>query len=143
MTRVFPVSDDVKPKRTLGTAGLVCGLLSVFPFGALAGVPAVVLSALALRKEPGARGRSIAGLLLGATGILITGGLALWFAILTGPSRPHGPAVAGEAAVTYNMYSVQGSLEEWAEGNGAYPAAADFNSDSSRFVTFLSRDRVG
>ncbi len=42
------------------------------------------------------------------------------------------------------MYAVQGSFEVWAKQNGgAYPYPAEFDSDSSRFMKFLARDRVG
>ncbi len=138
------MTEDTKPRRTFGTAGLVFGLLSVFPLGALAGVPAIVLSVFGLREEPRARGRSIAGIVLGSVGIAGTLALMLAFSALVGRSRPANPDVADSSAVTYNMYSIQGSLEDWAcENGGDYPAPADFDSDSSRFMKYLARDRVG
>jgi hypothetical protein len=42
------------------------------------------------------------------------------------------------------MLTVQESLDSWAKENGgAYPYATEFDSDSSRFMKFLARDRVG
>ena len=40
------------PHRIIGTVSLVLGLLSVIPFGALAGVPAISFAIYALREEP-------------------------------------------------------------------------------------------
>jgi hypothetical protein len=43
-----------------------------------------------------------------------------------------------------NMFAIEGSLEEWADGHGgAFPYAAEFDSDSSPFMKFLARDREG
>jgi len=140
LNSVTPVG---KPSRTLGTAGLVFGILSVFPLGALAGVPAVVLSVFALREEPRSRGRATAGVVLGSFGIVVTVGLVLVFAGVAKQWGRYKPDVSDAGLVQNNMYLIQGSLEEWAADSGGYPAPADFDSDSSRFMRFLARDRVG
>jgi len=137
------VIPEAKPARALGTAGLVFGILSVFPLGALAGVPAVVLSAFALRGEPRSRGRATAGVVLGSFGVLVTVGLMLVFASVSNRSGLARPDASGSGVVSNGKYLVQGSLEEWAADSGAYPAPTDFDSDSSRFMRFLARDRVG
>lgn len=132
------------PYRTIGTLGLVLGLLSVIPFGALAGVPAILLAIYALREEPRSRGRARAGALLGGLGTTMTIALVMLLSIITRPGRlsnadfvPSGPSLS-------SMFDVRSSLEAWAkEHGGAYPYAAEFDSDSSRFMKFLARDRVG
>jgi hypothetical protein len=50
--------DPDNPSRTAGTVSLVLGILAIVPFGALAGVPAVVLGIYALREEPRSRNRA-------------------------------------------------------------------------------------
>ena len=136
--------DPENRSRTVGTTSLVLGLLSVFPFGALAGAPAVVLALYALREEPRSRGRARAGALLGGLGIAMTVALILWVSFIVKSGRPSSPAVAGTDGTRYNMYEVQSSLEEWAtKHGGAFPYESEFDSDSSQFMKFLARDQVG
>lgn len=138
------MTDPDNPARTVGTVSLVLGLLSVFPFGALAGVPAIVLALVALRQEPRSRGRARAGAVLGGLGIVATVALVLVFAFVTKAGKPSAPATEGTVATRYNLYEIQGSLQEWATEHGkAFPYAADFDSDSGAFMKFLARDRVG
>jgi hypothetical protein len=132
------------PSRTVGTTSLVLGLLSVVPFGALAGVPAVVLAVYALREEPRSRGRATAGAAFGGVGIAMTVALVLLVSFMAKAGKPSSPAIAGTDGTRYSMYTIQGSLEEWATEHGeAFPSEAEFDSDSSPFVLFLARDRVG
>jgi hypothetical protein len=132
------------PSRTVGTVSLVLGLLSVIPFGALAGVPAVVLGIYALREEPRSRIRARAGAVLGGLGTAMTIALVVLFSFITRAGRPSGTAIGDTDPTLRSMFAVQSSLESWAkEHGGAYPYAAEFDSDSSRFMKFLARDRVG
>jgi len=138
------VIDPENPSRTAGTVCLVLGLLAVFPFGALAGVPAVVLAIYALREEPRSRGRARAGGLLGGLGIALTAALVMLFPLMVKARRPAAPSLARTDATRYNLYEFQYSLEEWAaEHGGALPYEWEFDSDSSRFVEFLARDKAG
>jgi len=132
------------PSRTVGTVSLVLGLLSVIPFGALAGVPAVVLGIYALREEPRSRGRARAGAVLGGLGTAMTIALVVLFSFIARPGRLSSKNFGVTDPTLLSMFAVQSSLEDWAkEHGGAYPDAAEFDSDSSRFMKFLARDRVG
>ena len=132
------------PSRTAGTVSLVLGLLSVIPFGALAGVPAVVLAVYALREEPRSRGRATAGAVLGGLGTAMTVALVLLFTLMAKSGKPSVPAITATYGTRSGMYALQSSIEEWAaERAGAFPSRTDFDSDSSRFMKFLARDRVG
>jgi hypothetical protein len=138
--------DSDNPSRTAGTVSLVLGILAVVPFGALAGVPAVVLGIYALREEPRSRNRAWAGAVLGGLGTAMTVALILFTILIAGRSR--GPVTGSDFAVTdptlANMFAVQSSLEDWAkEHGGVYPYDAEFDSDSSLFMRFMARDRVG
>jgi hypothetical protein len=131
------------PYRKIGTVSLVLGLLSVIPFGALTGVPAIMFAVHALREEPRSRGRARAGAVLGGLGSVMTLLLLALLVISTrrsGHSNPDfvpGPTLSG-------MFDVRSSLDAWARDHGgAYPSAAEFDSDSSEFMKFLARDRVG
>lgn len=130
------------PYRTIGTVSLVLGLLSIIPFGALAGVPAILFAIYALREEPRSRGRARAGAVLGGLGTAMTIALAVLFSITTRPGRL--PSTDFVASPTLSsMFEVRSSLEAWAKEHGrAYPYAAEFDSDSSRFMKFLARDRL-
>jgi hypothetical protein len=138
------VPDAGNPSRTIGTVSLVLGLLAVIPLGALAGLPAIVLALVALRQEPRSRGRATAGAVLGAVGTFATVALTLLLIFTTRPGKAACPALANADATRYNLYEIQVSLDEWAAGHGgAFPYRSDFDSDSSGFVKFLARDRVG
>jgi hypothetical protein len=131
------------PYRTRGTVSLVLGLLSVIPFGALAGVPAILLGIYALREEPRSRGRARAGAVLGGLGTAMTIALVVLFSISTKPGRRSNTSPRVTDPTVGNMFAVRSSFESWArENGGAYPSAAEFDSDSSRFMKFLARDVV-
>jgi hypothetical protein len=132
------------PYRTIGTVSLVLGLLSVIPFGALAGVPAILLAIYALREEPRSRGRARAGAVLGGLGTAMTIALVVLFSIITRPGRLSNTNSRVTDPTVESMFEVRSSFQSWAKENGgAYPDAAEFDSDSSRFMKFLARDRVG
>ena len=132
------------PYRTRGTVSLVLGLLSVIPFGAMTGVPAILLAIHALREEPRSRGRARAGAVLGGLGTAMTIVLVVLFSISTRPGRRSNTSPRVTDPTVGSMFAVRSSFESWArENGGAYPSAAEFNSDSSRFMKFLARDRVG
>jgi amino acid transporter len=132
------------PYRTRGTVSLVLGLLSVIPFGAMTGVPAILLAIHALREEPRSRGRARAGAVLGGLGTAMTIALVVLFSIGTRPGRRSNPNPRVTDPTVGSMFAVRSSFESWArENGGAYPSAAEFDSDSSRFMKFLARDRVG
>ena len=132
------------PYRTRGTVSLVLGLLSVIPFGAMTGVPAILLAIHALREEPRSRGRARAGAVLGGLGTAMTIALVVLFSIITRPGRLSSTNSGVTDPTLGSMFEVRSSLEAWAkEHGGAYPHAAEFDSDSSRFMKFLARDRVG
>ena len=135
--------NPVNPYRTIGTVSLVLGLLSVVPFGALAGVPAILFAIHALREEPRSRGRARAGAVLGGLGTAMTIALAVLFSTSTRPGRRSSTSSVITDPTIGNMFEVRSSLEAWArEHGGAYPDAAEFDSDSSRFMKFLARDRL-
>lgn len=131
------------PYRTIGTVSLVLGLLSIVPFGALAGVPAILLAIHALREEPRSRGRARVGAVLGGLGTAMTVALAVLFSIGTRPGRRTSTNSVVTDPTLGSMFEVRSSLEAWArEHGGAYPDAAEFDSDSSPFMRFLARDRL-
>jgi hypothetical protein len=105
--------------------------------------PRPVLPADALRKEPMARGLPGKGAMLGGLGAFLTIVLVILSAVVVRAGRVSRTPLVKHPALR-GMYAVQGSLESWAKQNGgAYPYAAEFDSDSSRFMKFLARDRVG
>jgi hypothetical protein len=130
--------------RTAGIFSLALGMLSVLPFGALAGIPAVLLGIHALRNEPRSRGMARAGAVLGGIGIAMTIAMVLWFSLIMRTARLASASFAATDPTLSGMYVIQSSLEEWAmEHGGAYPYQAEFHSDSSPFMEFLARDREG
>jgi hypothetical protein len=138
--------DPDNPSRTAGTVSLVLGILAIVPFGALAGVPAVVLGIYALREEPRSRNRAWAGAVLGGLGTLMTIALVVLGVFITRGSwgSGSGSGFAATDPTLVNMFAIRSSFEEWADGHGgAFPYAAEFDSDSSPFMKFLARDREG
>jgi hypothetical protein len=105
------------PYRTIGTVSLVLGLLSIIPFGALAGVPAILFAIHALREEPRSRGRARAGAVLGGIGTAMTIALAVLFSIITRPGRVPSPDFVVSPTLG-NMFEVRSSLEAWAREHG-------------------------
>ncbi len=96
-----------------------------------------------LREEPGARGLPGKGAVLGGIGAFLTIVLVMLSAAIVRTGRVSRTPLAMHPTLR-GMYAVQSSFECWAKENGgAYPYAADFDSDSSRFMKFLARDRIG
>ncbi len=106
--------------------------------------PRPALLADAPSEEPRSRGRARRGAVLGGLGIAVSIALVVLFNVITRPGR----LASANYDVTHptfgSMLTVKSSLESWAKENGgAYPYTAEFDSDSSRFMKFLARDRVG
>jgi len=102
------------------------------------------LPADAVREEvrPGARARP--GAVPGVLGTIMAIALAMLFGVVARARNLSHMYSVIKHPILRGMYAVQGSLESWAKENGgAYPYAAEFDSDSSRFMKFLARDRVG
>jgi hypothetical protein len=128
--------------RKIGTVSLALGLLSIIPFGALTGVPAIAFAIYALREEPRSRGRARAGAVLGGLGTALTIALVALWSIGARQGRRSNPGFVPGPTVS-GMFEVRTSLEAWAQDHGeAYPDSAEFDSDSSRFMQFLARDRT-
>lgn len=105
--------------------------------------PRPALPADALREEPRSRGRAGKGAVLGGLGAVLTIALVMLSAIIVRAGRLSRTSIVKHPTLR-GMYAVQSSFECWAKVNGgAYPYAAEFDSDSSRFMEFLARDRVG
>jgi hypothetical protein len=94
-------------------------------------------------EEPPSRGRARTGAVLGL-GTAMSIALVVLYSIITGPGRLANANYVVKHPTFRGMFAVQSSFESWAKENGgAYPYAAEFDSDSSRFMKFLARDRVG
>jgi hypothetical protein len=106
--------------------------------------PGPALPADAPREELPLRGRARTGVVLAGLGTVLSITLVVLFGISARQSRLARTNFLAKHPALPIMYGVQRSLEIWAKGNGgAYPYAAEFDSDSSRFMKFLARDRVG
>lgn len=102
--------------RTWSIVALALGLASLTPATFIAGIPAIVLSVVALRKRRPGRGMAYTGLVTGAFGTLV-----LTFAMLL-------PLVAWQrelhrvAVVKQNMRAYRAALDDFATQNeGRYP----------------------
>jgi hypothetical protein len=106
--------------------------------------PRPALSADALSEEPRSHGRARRVAVLGGLGTAVSIALVVLFSVSTRPGRLASANYAVKHPTLRGMYAVQSSFESWAKENGgAYPYKAEFDSDSSRFMKFLARDRVG
>jgi uncharacterized membrane protein YphA (DoxX/SURF4 family) len=105
--------------------------------------PGPALPADAPHEEPPSRGRARTGAVLGL-GTALSVALVVLYSVITGPGRRASTNYVVKHPTLRGMYAVHNSFEVWAKKNGgAYPYAAEFDSDSSRFMKFLARDRVG
>jgi hypothetical protein len=59
--------------KGLSVASLVLGILSIFPFSFLTGIPAIITGAIALAQRRLGRGMAIAGVVLGSIGSVVIG----------------------------------------------------------------------
>jgi type II secretory pathway pseudopilin PulG len=123
--------------RGLSVASLVLGILAVFPFSFLAGIPAIVAGAVALAQKRLGRGMAIAGVVLGAIGTLVIG-LGLLLAILV-PNFVRFQDRARRSSVKNSMHVVQAALEAYAiDHNGSYPGvASDWSDPEDIFYAYL------
>jgi len=104
--------------------------------------PALLASTLPDEQTPSGRARTGTGLAWLAAGISVA--LVVLFGISARQDRLTRVDFLARHAALRGMFAVQSSLERWAKENGgAYPYSAEFDSDSSRFMKFLARDRVG
>jgi hypothetical protein len=102
--------------RTLSIAALALGLASLTPATFLAGIPAIILSMVALKKHRPGRRMAYTGLVTGAFGTLV-----LTFVMLL-------PIIAWQrdlqriAVVKQGMQAYRAALDDYAtENNGHYP----------------------
>jgi len=102
--------------RILSIVALTLGLASLTPATFLAGIPAIILSIVALRKHQPGRGMAYTGLVTGAFGTLV-----LTFVMLL-------PIIAWQREtrrvelMKQNMQAYRAALENFAAGNyGRYP----------------------
>jgi len=102
--------------RALSIVALVLGLASLTPATFVTGIPAVILSIIALRKHRPGRGMAYTGLVSGAIGTLV-----LTFVMLL-------PIIAWQrelhrvAVVEQNMQAYRAALDDYAtENEGRYP----------------------
>ncbi len=108
-----PVQRETK---TLSIISLVLGLASLTPATFVAGIPAIIVSTIALKRPRPGRGMAYVGLVTGAFGTLI-----LTFALLL-------PLVAWQrelhrvGVVKQNMQAYRAALDDYAfENEGRYP----------------------
>jgi len=102
--------------KALSILALALGLVSLTPVTFLAGIPAIIVSIIALRRRRPGRGMAYTGLVAGAFGTIV-----LTFAMLL-------PLIAWQreldrvAAVKQNMQAYQAALDDFAtENEGRYP----------------------
>lgn len=69
---IEPTPEITDPGNGLAITSLVLGVLSLTGFFFLTGVPAIITGILALRKKQKERGISIAGIIMGSIGTLIS-----------------------------------------------------------------------
>jgi hypothetical protein len=107
----------VKPEtKTLSIIGLVLGLAALTPMTFFAGIPAIIVSSVALKRSRPGRGMAYGGLVTGALGTFV-----LTFAMLL-------PIIAWQtdlhriALVKQKMQAFRSALEDYAaENDGRYP----------------------
>lgn len=116
-------SSSARPVGTakgkgLSVTSLVLGVLAVFPFSFMTGIPAVVTGIMALAKKRPGKGMAIAGIALGAS-TPVTAGIILALAI---PTFVKFQERARESSVKNSMHVIQAALEAYATDHyGNYP----------------------
>lgn len=121
-TSASPVAPEGKG---LSVASLVLGILAVFPFSFLAGIPAIVTGIIALAQRRLGRGMAIAGVVLGAFGTFaVTAGILLAIII---PNFVRFQERARHDSVQNSMRTFQVALEAYAtDHSGDYPTGDEF-----------------
>jgi type II secretory pathway pseudopilin PulG len=126
---------DYKPfpepqRRRLATLSLTLGALAAFPLGLLAGIPAVALGALVLKRRHAGTTPAVAGIILGLAGTLVTTPVLILPRLLG--TRPE----QQRARVEQTMRVLQQALDSYASANeGWYPPGAPDPADSSGATT--------
>jgi hypothetical protein len=112
----------------LATAAMICGILSLCGLGLLAGIPAIILGIMALRGISQSEGRlagngsAIAGLVLGAFSLIITGlAVALLF-----PAVGRVREASARLQEQNNLKFVAIAIQNYHDVYGTYPAATAF-----------------
>ncbi len=122
-----------RPGKGLSVTSLVLGLLAVLPFGWFAGIPAIVLGALALVKKRPGRSMALAGLVLGAVAPIVS--TLVFFAVL--PGVVHSRERSRQAAVKQAMTVVQEAFDAYAADYGSYPGEKDWSFAGGRARLYL------
>jgi hypothetical protein len=105
--------------RALSITALVFGLASLTPATFLVGIPAIILSVIALKKRQPGRRMAYTGLVTGALGTFV-----LTFAMLL-PIISWQLELHRVALVKQNMHAYRAALDDFATANeGRYPKAA-------------------
>ncbi|MBM3315789.1 hypothetical protein FJY71_08150 [candidate division WOR-3 bacterium] len=110
------VRFEPRPKRsTLAIASLILGIAAAFPLGLLAGIPAILLGTLAVRRRVVGMGMGLAGIILGLVGTFVTTPAMVVPRLLR----------AGEGdrreRLSTVMLSLQAAVESWADSAGTFP----------------------
>jgi type II secretory pathway pseudopilin PulG len=123
--------------RGLSVASLVLGILAVFPFSFLTGIPAVITGAIALAQKRLGRGMAIAGVVLGVVGSFVIG-VGLILALIL-PSLVLSQERARQSSVKNSMHVLQTALEAYAtDHNGNYPSIeSDWSNPEDIFCAYL------
>jgi len=102
--------------KTLSASGLVLGLTSLTPATFITGIPAIILSALALKRRHPGRGMAFTGLVTGSFGTLVLT-FALLLPIIAWQRELHRVGV-----VKSNIQAFRAALDDYAsENEGRYP----------------------
>lgn len=134
--------DDVpaapRPARSLrAVASVVLGVAAAFPLGLLAGIPAVVLGAMVIRRKETGTGLAIAGIALGLAGILVTSpAMVLPRLLRTSPAERR-------ARLEAVMEEVQAALDNYARQNGGvYPGEEAGSAGDGTLPEWLSVEHL-
>ena len=139
-----PSAETPAKGKGLSVASLVLGVLSIFPFSFLTGIPAIITGAIALAQKRLGRGMAIAGVVLGAIGTTaVTAGIILALII---PNFVLFQERARRTSVKNNMHVFQTALEAYAtDHNGNYPGSdADWSDpEDIVYAYFPGGDPIG
>ena len=101
--KTAPAADE--NANGLAITSLVLGILSVTGFFFLTGIPAIITGVMALRRKQRERGMSIAGIVMGGIGTLLSllFVLAIILLVMLGMSGMLSPAMEGTPAPEYEL----------------------------------------